>query len=241
MKNILITGGAGFIPSSLADKLLMNTNYFVVAIDNLLTGSLDNLPETNKPNYRFIKADVNNYNDIAAIMTAYKFDYVFHYAAIVGVSRTLNNPCMVLDDIGGIKNVLQLAKNTSVKRVFYSSSSEVYGEPVEFPQNEYSTPLNSRLPYAIVKNLGESFCKSYFQEFGLFFTIFRFFNTYGPKQSIDLINISTIFSTKMFCEETQQTEDAFFKQLEKVNRFEIKGKTLMLYRDKELLLEFVSE
>jgi len=94
---------------------------------------------------------------------------------------------MVLDDIGGIKNVLQLAKNTSVKRVFYSSSSEVYGEPVEFPQNEYSTPLNSRLPYAIVKNLGESFCKSYFQEFGLFFTIFRFFNTYGPKQSIDFV------------------------------------------------------
>jgi len=68
-------------------------------------------------------------------------------------------------------------------------------------------------------------------------------NTFGGSLVVinNLISISTIFSTKMFCEETQQAEDAFFKQLEKVNRFEIKGKTLMLYRDKELLLEFVSE
>jgi UDP-glucose 4-epimerase len=187
MTKILITGGAGFIPSSLADKLLMNPDYFVVGIDNLLTGSLDKLPETGKSNYRFIKADVNNYYDISSIMTAYKFDYVFHYAAVVGVNRTLNNPCLVLEDIDGIRNVLQLAKNTSVKRVFYSSSSEVYGEPVEFPQNEHSTPLNSRLPYAVVKNLGESFCKSYLQEFGLSYTVFRFFNTYGPKQSTDFV------------------------------------------------------
>lgn len=187
MTNILITGGAGFIASSLADKLVANPGNFVVAIDNLLTGSMDKLPGKELPNYRFIKADVNKHNDIAGIMTAYKFDYVFHYAAVVGVRRTLENPCMVLEDIEGIKNVLQLAKNTSVKRVFYSSSSEVYGEPVEFPQNEHTTPLNSRLPYAIVKNLGESFCKSYFQEFGLRYTIFRFFNTYGPKQSPDFV------------------------------------------------------
>ena len=68
-------------------------------------------------------------------------------------------------------------------------------------------------------------------------------NSFGGSLIVinNLISITHIFSTKMFCEETQQTEDAFFKQLEKVNRFEIKGKTLMLYRDKELLLEFVSE
>jgi UDP-glucose 4-epimerase len=74
-----------------------------------------------------------------------------------------------------------------VKRVFYSSSSEVYGEPVEFPQNENTTPLNSRLPYAVVKNLGESYLKSYKQEFDLNYTIFRFFNTYGPKQSKEFV------------------------------------------------------
>jgi UDP-glucose 4-epimerase len=85
------------------------------------------------------------------------------------------------------KNILELSKNTGVKRIFFSSSSEVYGEPVELPQNEHTTPLNSRLPYAIVKNVGEAFFKSYQQEFGLDYTIFRFFNTYGPKQSPDFV------------------------------------------------------
>ena len=83
--------------------------------------------------------------------------------------------------------VLSLSKNTGVKRVFYSSSSEVYGEPFEIPQNENTTPLNSRLPYAIVKNVGEAFFKSYYQEYGLEYTIFRFFNTYGPNQSEDFV------------------------------------------------------
>jgi UDP-glucose 4-epimerase len=94
---------------------------------------------------------------------------------------------MVLNDIEGIKNVLDLAKNTSVKKVFYSSSSEVYGEPVEIPQCEDTTPLNSRLPYAIIKNVGEAFFRSYHREYGLDYTIFRFFNTYGPKQSTDFV------------------------------------------------------
>jgi len=74
-----------------------------------------------------------------------------------------------------------------VRRVFFSSSSEVYGEPFEHPQNELTTPLNSRLPYAVVKNVGEAFIRSYKQEFDLDYTIFRFFNTYGPKQSTDFV------------------------------------------------------
>ena len=115
------------------------------------------------------------------------FDYVFHYAAVVGVKRTIENPIMVLDDLKGLRNVLDLCKNTSVKRTFFSSSSEVYGEPVELPQHEYTTPLNSRLPYAIVKNVGEAFLKSYKQEYNLDYTIFRFFNTYGPLQSKDFV------------------------------------------------------
>jgi UDP-glucose 4-epimerase len=80
----------------------------------------------------------------------------------------------VLHDLEGIKNVLTLCKNTGVKRVFYASSSEVYGEPVHLPQHEHNTPLNSRLPYAVVKNAGESFCRSYYQEYQLEYTIFRF-------------------------------------------------------------------
>ena len=185
MVKVLITGGAGFIPSCMAEKLLALGDYQLVLVDSMLTGNKENIPV--HPNCRFIKCDVNNYNDIAAVMTAYKFDYVFHYAAVVGVLRTLQNPVMVLDDIQGIRNILDLSKNTGVKRVFYSSSSEVYGEPVELPQHEYTTPLNSRLPYAVVKNIGESYCRSYHQEYGLDYTIFRFFNTYGPKQSPDFV------------------------------------------------------
>ena len=93
----------------------------------------------------------------------------------------------MLQDIDGFKNILDLSKNTAVKRVFFSSSSEVYGESVEYPQNEVTTPLNSRLPYAIVKNVGEAFFQSYKTEFDLDFTIFRFFNTYGPRQSMDFV------------------------------------------------------
>lgn len=182
---VLITGGAGFIPSSLADRLLESGDYEIVLVDNLLTGRLTNIPKHRR--CRFIKCDVNNYNDIAPVFLAFKFDYVFHYAAVVGVKRTLENPVMVLNDLQGMKNVLNLCKNTGVRRVFFSSSSEVYGEPVHLPQHEHTTPLNSRLPYAVVKNAGEAFCRSYQQEYGLDFTIFRFFNTYGPKQSPDFV------------------------------------------------------
>lgn len=184
-KNILITGGAGNVASALASKLAENKNNFIVIVDNLSTGSLSKIPQTE--NVKFIKADANNYNDIVPIFGRYNFDYVFHYAAVVGVKRTLENPIMVLNDIEGIKNILSLSKNSGVKRVFYSSSSEVYGEPFEIPQNENTTPLNSRLPYAIVKNVGEAFFKSYYQEYGLEYTIFRFFNTYGPNQSEDFV------------------------------------------------------
>lgn len=184
-KNILITGGAGFIPSSLADRLLQNPNYFVVLVDNFLTGKKENIPQ--HENCKFIHGDVNNFDDIAPVFSLYNFDYVFHYAAVVGVKRTLENPIMVLDDIYGIRNILDLSKRTGVTRVFYASSSEVYGEPVHLPQHETITPLNSRLPYAVVKNVGESYFRSYHQEYGLDYTIFRFFNTYGPKQSTDFV------------------------------------------------------
>jgi UDP-glucuronate decarboxylase len=185
MKNILITGGAGNVASSLVEKLAKDSNNFIVIVDNLSTGSLTKIPKLS--NVKFIKADVNIYNDIVPVFGRYNFDYVFHYAAMVGVKRTLENPISVLEDIEGIKNILSLSKNSGIKRVFYSSSSEVYGEPFEIPQNENTTPLNSRLPYAIVKNVGEAFFKSYYQEYGLEYTIFRFFNTYGPNQSEDFV------------------------------------------------------
>ncbi len=186
MRKILITGGAGFIASCLAEKLLEDPENYLVLIDNLSTGLIENLPPKND-RWNFIKADVNDYRDISEIMLSNNFDFVFHYAAVVGVNRTQANPCSVLNDLKGFKNVLNLAKNSNVKRVFFASSSEVYGESVTFPQNEISTPLNSKVPYAVVKNAGEAFLRSYQKEFGLDYTIFRFFNTYGPKQSRDFV------------------------------------------------------
>ena len=186
-KKILVTGGAGFIGSALVEGLAVEKKNNIVIIDNFSTGSAKKIPVSKHNNIRFIKADVNDFKEMEGIFYSNNFDYVFHYAAMVGVKRTLANPVGVLNDIDGIKNVLSLSKNTGVNRVFYSSSSEVYGEPVEYPQNEHTTPLNSRLPYAIVKNVGEAFFRSYHKEYGLDYTIFRLFNTYGPKQSIDFV------------------------------------------------------
>ena len=186
-RTILVTGGAGFIGSSLAEQLATNPENYIVIVDNLQTGSNLKIPVAVHQNVKFIKADVNQFNDISVVFSAFHFDYVFHYAATVGVKRTLANPVMVLNDIRGIENILNLSKNTGVKRVFYTSSSEVYGEPVEYPQNEHTTPLNSRLPYAIVKNVGEAYLRSFKREYDLDFTIFRLFNTYGPKQSTDFV------------------------------------------------------
>jgi len=184
-KTILVTGGAGNIGSSLVRQLSVNKENTIVVVDNLLTGDKSKLP--NIENVIFIKCDVNNYNDISAVFHTFHFNAVFHFAAVVGVQRTLDNPLWVLEDIKGFENILNLAKNTNVKKVYFSSSSEVYGEPFEIPQNEHTTPLNSKLPYAIVKNVGEAYLKSYQQEFDLSYTVFRFFNTYGPNQSDDFV------------------------------------------------------
>ena len=116
MIKILITGGAGNVGGALARKMVQNPDYFVVIVDDLSTGNKSKLPSANYSNWTFVYCDVNNHQDLSEIMIANNFDYVFHYAAVVGVQRTLENPIKVLGDIDGIKNVLSLAKNTSVKR-----------------------------------------------------------------------------------------------------------------------------
>lgn len=187
MKKVLITGGAGNIGSSLVRGLLETDKHHVTVLDNLSTGSIQNLPENSLKNFNFVNGDVNRLKDVNKIFNDYNFDYVFHYAALVGVDRTQKNPLKVLEDIEGIKNILNLSVENNVDRVFYSSSSEVYGEPVEVPQNEITTPLNSKLPYAIVKSVGESFMRTFHDHHGVDFTIMRFFNTYGPRQKNDFV------------------------------------------------------
>jgi nucleoside-diphosphate-sugar epimerase len=186
MESILVTGGAGNIGSALVRALLRREHTQVVVADNLSTGSIAKLP-LGEDALSFVKCDVNDFSDISSLFYRFRFSHVFHYAAVVGVQRTLADPISVLRDIGGIENILRLAKNTGVRRVYFASSSEVYGEPFEFPQNENTTPLNSRLPYAVVKNVGEVYLRAFQREYGLAYSIFRFFNTYGPQQSEDFV------------------------------------------------------
>ncbi len=186
MESILVTGGAGNVGSALVRALVKRPDTRVVVADNLLTGSVAKLPQ-GLSQLSFVKSDCNDFNDIASLFYRFQFTHVFHFAAVVGVQRTLANPMLVLRDIAGIENILRLSKNTGVQRVYFSSSSEVYGEPFESPQNENTTPLNSRLPYAVVKNVCEVYLRTFQREFGLNYTIFRFFNTYGPRQSEDFV------------------------------------------------------
>ena len=187
MKKILVTGGAGNIGSSLVKGILKTGRYHVSIVDNLSTGSKANLPQTNESQWEFINCDVNTLDQLKKVFEKNSFHYIFHYAALVGVERTQKNPLKVLEDIEGIKNILNLAVEFNAERIFYSSSSEVYGEPVEIPQNEITTPLNSKLPYAIVKSVGESFMRTFHEHHQLDFTIMRFFNTYGPRQKNDFV------------------------------------------------------
>jgi UDP-glucuronate decarboxylase len=159
-QSILVTGGAGNVGSALARGLVKLPHTQVVVADNLTTGTLDKI-KLDAGNFTFVKADVNDFDDIASLFYRFQFTHVFHLAAVVGVQRTLANPLAVLRDITGFENILRLCKNTGVHRVYFASSSEVYGEPFEIPQNENTTPLNSRLPYAVVKNLGEVYLRTY--------------------------------------------------------------------------------
>ena len=187
-KKILISGGAGFIGSNLANKLSESKQFEIHVCDNLLTGNKKYLNKS----ILFHNIDVNCFKKVSYIFNKYKFDYVFHYAAVVGVNRTLDDPIKVLEDIKGLENIFKLSVSNKIKRIFFSSSSEVYGEPVHMPQNEEITPLNSKLPYAVVKNLGENFCKAYFFKYKLNYNILRFFNTYGHNQSEDFVISSFI-------------------------------------------------
>jgi UDP-glucose 4-epimerase len=185
-QSVLITGGAGFIGSHLSERLLAS-GYKVIVFDNFQTGKFSNLANcTDNRDFFVVEGNINHRHHLRPLYRL-PIDYIYHYAACVGVNRTLAQPLDVLDDIDGIRNILDLAREKKVKRFFYSSSSEVYGESVSFPQNENSTPLNSKLPYAAIKNLGEIYIRTYHKEYGIPYTIFRFFNTYGPRQSKEFV------------------------------------------------------
>ena len=184
MKKIVITGAAGFIGSNLVDRLI-NEGFFVYGIDNLITGSLDNLSHlSSKNNFDFVNHDVTKYIDIKD-----KIDYVFHFASPASPVDYLEYPIQTLkaNAIGG-HNALGLAKKNNAKFIL-ASTSEVYGDPLEHPQKESYfgnvNPIGPRSIYDEAKRFIESMTISYHIYHKLRVSIVRIFNTYGPRMKID--------------------------------------------------------
>jgi len=154
----------------------------VVCVDNLSNGKLANISHLkNKKNFKFYKKDANDLKQIAPIFSKERPDYVMHYAAMVGVKRTSEKPLEVFKDIEGIKNIAELSKKFKIKKILFTSSSEVYGEPVKLPIAEDDT-FNIKWPYSLVKIFGEQYFLAYYEKYGIPVTIVRFFNVYGPRQ-----------------------------------------------------------
>ena len=184
MKKIVITGAAGFIGSNLVDRFI-NEGFFVYGIDNLITGSLDNLSHLNSNNnFDLVNQDVTKYLDIKD-----KIDYVFHFASPASPIDYLEYPIQTLkaNAIGG-HNALGLAKKNNAKFIL-ASTSEVYGDPLEHPQKESYfgnvNPIGPRSIYDEAKRFIESMTISYHVYHKLRVSIVRIFNTYGPRMKID--------------------------------------------------------
>lgn len=183
MKSILVTGGAGFIGHHLVKELLRRGHY-VVVVDDLSTGKIENLIHIDSKyndDYKFINLDVNeDYATLDNLFKKHNFDWVFHYAAVVGVKRTLEEPVKVLKDVEGIQNILELCITNPVKKLAFSSSSEVYGDQSGLLLEDGM--MNAIQPYAVVKLFGEKYLEAHWQEFNFPTVNFRFFNVYGPGQ-----------------------------------------------------------
>ena len=180
-KKFLVTGGAGFLGSHMCDALV-NQGASVICVDDLSNGKLANITHLkSNRQFKFYKKNVNDIKQLKPVFKRERPDYVMHYAAMVGVKRTANNPLAVFEDIEGIKNIAGCSKQYQVKKILFTSSSEVYGEPVKLPIAEDDT-FNGRWPYSLVKILGEQYFQAYYETYGIPVTIVRFFNVYGPRQ-----------------------------------------------------------
>jgi nucleoside-diphosphate-sugar epimerase len=182
----LITGGAGFIGSHLAQRLLKDGNH-VVILDNLSTGRIENIePFKDHPELQFVRADIREAS-LTQLLTS-QCDVVFHLAAAVGVQLIVDDPVRTIEtNIGGTETVLEAAGKFG-RRVLLASTSEVYGKSDSIPFCEDddiilgSTSL-SRWAYACSKAVDEFLGQAYFQQYGLGVVIARFFNTIGPRQT----------------------------------------------------------
>ena len=177
--SVLITGGAGFIGSNLADELIRQ-GAKVKILDNFVTGFRENLEEITG-DFEFIEADLN---DDAALLKAVKgVEVIFHQAALPSVPRSVENPQETHQAcVNGTFNVLLKAKEAGVRRVIYAASSSAYGDQPTLPKIETMLP-EPLSPYAAAKLMGEYYCQVFSRVYGLETICLRYFNVFGPRQN----------------------------------------------------------
>jgi len=180
MKNVLVTGGAGFIGSALVRGLLGEEGVErVVVVDNLLTGKQANLQEV-RDDVEFHELDIRDGAALDKVFTG--IDVVFHEAAIPSVPRSIAEPELSHDvNVNGTFNVFLAAHRQGLKRVVYAASSSAYGDTPTLPKTESMLP-NPKSPYAVQKLLGEYYGKIFWEVFGLETVSLRYFNVFGPRQ-----------------------------------------------------------
>jgi nucleoside-diphosphate-sugar epimerase len=176
-KRFVVTGGAGFIGSTLVRALLERGK--VAVIDNLLTGHAHNLDEI-RACIDFHHADIRDFNAIAPLIRG--ADVVFHLAAIPSVPRSIHEPVPSHEvNIDGTFNVLRAASEGGVKRLVYAASSSAYGDTEVLPKTESMAP-RPKSPYAVQKLTGEYYASVFHSCYHLDTVALRFFNVYGPRQ-----------------------------------------------------------
>lgn len=181
MSTYLVTGGAGFIGSHITETLV-NRGKSVRVFDNFSTGKRKNLDGVSK-DITLIKGDIC---DLKSLRKAFKgVDFVLHQAALRSVPKSIDDPISYDEvNIRGTLNVLLAAKDARVKRVVFASSSSIYGETTVFPQREDAIPKLIS-PYAATKLAGEYYCRVFSKSYGLETVSLRYFNVFGPRQSLD--------------------------------------------------------
>lgn len=174
----LVTGGAGFIGSHIAEELVKRGER-VRVFDNFSTGKMENISDF-KDKIELIKGDVRDLKEVER--AAKGVDYILHQAAMRSVPKSVDDPLSANDNnITGTLNILIAAKKVGVKKVVYASSSSVYGDCKVFPQKEDLLP-SPVSPYAVSKLAGEYYCTMYSKTYGVDTVSLRYFNVFGPKQ-----------------------------------------------------------
>ncbi len=175
--NILVTGGAGFIGSNVADAFKAE-GHNVVSVDNMFAGNIANVSK----GIKFYKEDIRS-KAFVKILKKEKIEVISHHAAQISVPDSVKNPALDADiNVMGVINMMEAAKEAGVRKViFVSSGGTVYGTPKKFPVAE-THPYAAESPYGISKVAGELYVKFYAAQHGIKYTILRYSNVYGPRQ-----------------------------------------------------------